>query len=339
MRRLTKKLSIVIICITTATILGQVNSVENATYAATVSEGTQFTVNNQIYNFKITTGEKLINVQEGQNVYEAYVSNNEHKVYMQFNCEDGTNFKDFIVTGSDNTIVGNISEEEPVLTIKDLKEGLNIIKIRNREDNSDLYKFYINYKNVQINGLNNRVNTGDEFKLDAIIDGHICKNVKWTSVGINSVIISEDGQLTAVNNGIAYIIATIYDNDGQNIIGSVNLKFNVSGEPKLGWIKNDGKWYYIDESTKCFKIGWFFANGKWYNFNNYGLMQTGWIKDQGKWYLINENGAMKTECWVKDHGNWYYLNSDGTMQTTSKYIDGKFYDFTKNGTLTEDNMH
>lgn len=333
MKLLIKRLTVLIIVITAIMTIGQGNLIINKIYAVTLGKIIQVNANSQIYNFKIITGEKLINVQEGPNVYKADVSNNDHKVQMQFDSEPGINCNDFVVTGSDNTIVGNISDEQSLVTISNLKEGLNVINIKNRADNAELYKFYINYKNVKVSGLKNVVNAGDELKLDVIIDGKVCKNVEWTSVGISSVMINKDGHLTAVNNGIAYILATIYDENKKNIIGSINVKFNVSGESKLGWVKNAGKWYYIDEQTKSFKTGWLFYNNEWYSLDNNGSMQTGWIsrdgcwyylkptgnmatgwiKDQSKWYFLDRDGAMKTG-WIKDHGIWYYLNNDGSMK-------------------------
>ena len=331
-KKLVRYLSLVIILITIFTIWGQAGLIDNKIYASTVSNTDGIGSGNLIYNFKIITGENLVNVQEGPNVYKADISNNVNKVDIQFASRPGVDPSDFIVTGSDNSIAGSISQEEPILIMANLKEGLNIIKIRKKLDNTELYKFYINYKKVQIIGLKNLVNTGDKFNLYASIDGKVCNNVKWTAVGINSIMMSENGEVTALNNGIATIIATIYDNEGNNIIGSVSLGFNVCGAEKLGWVSNSGNWYYIDEYTNFFKIGWLFYNDKWYYLDNTGSMETGWIKDHGNWYLLNEDGYMKTG-WVKDHGNWYYLNSDGSMETKTKEIDGKVYSFNKIGEL------
>ena len=351
-KKLVRYLSLAIMSIIMFAILGQAKLMDNAVYALTTSNTDGVSDGNPIYNLKIITGEKLINVQEGSNVYKADISNNMDRVDIQFASIPGVDPNDFIVTGSNNTIAGSISQNEPILIIDNLKEGLNIIKIRKKLDNTELYKFYINYKKVQISGVKSVVNTGDKFNLYAEIDGKVFNNIKWASVGINSVMMSEEGEVTALNNGIATIIATIYDNKGDNIIGSLHLEFNVWGESKLGWINNSGKWYYIDEDTNSFKIGWLFDNGKWYFLgadgsiekgwiykNEYwfylkddGQMATGWVKDNGKWYLLSEDGFMKTG-WGKDHGNWYYLNTDGSMETKTKEIDGKVYSFNKVGEL------
>lgn len=339
-------------------ILGQAGLVENKIFAATLSNYENIYSNNLMSNLKIITGEKLVNVQEGSNVYKAEICNNSHDINIQFAVGDGSfgvrylKPNEYIVTGPDNTIVGSISEEEPILRIDNLKDGLNTITIRKKADNTELYKLYINYKNVQISGLKSIVNTGDKFNLYASIDGKVSNHVKWTSAGINSVMISEDGEITAINNGIATIIATIYDEKNKNIIGNINLEFNICGDAKLGWINNSGRWYYVDKKTNSFTIGWLFENGDWYYLDNYGelktgwiyknenwyylrsdgKMATGWIKDNGKWYLLNEEGIMKVG-WIKDHGNWYYLNSNGSMETKFKEIDGKIYYFNTFGEL------
>ena len=33
-----------------------------------------------------------------------------------------------------------------------------------------------------------------------------------------------------------------------------------------GWLKSNGKWYYLDPITGVMKSGWLFNNGKWYFF-------------------------------------------------------------------------
>lgn len=351
-KNLCRYLLIIVIAISIFAILGQAELLEDKVFASTISDTENISQDNLIYNFKIITGEKLVKVQEGPNVYKANISNNINKAEIQFASMLGVNSNDFIVTGFDNTVSGSISKQEPILIVNNLKEGLNVVKIRKKIDNTELYKFYINYKNVKISGVEPLVKSGDKFNLYASIDDEVCSNVKWTSFGINSVMISENGEVTAFNSGMANIIATIYDNNWDNIIGSISLEFNVSGQGKLGWVNNSKKWYYIDENTNSFKLGWFLDNGKWYYFGNdgsiekgwiykdgdwfylkdNGQMATGWIKDNGKWYLLNEDGSMKTG-WLNDHGNWYYLNSDGSMETKTKKIDGKVYSFNKLGEL------
>ena len=93
---------------------------------------------------------------------------------------------------------------------------------------AQLEKAEINYKNIKVNGLDNVVEVGDTSKLEAVIDGEVHDNVKWKSSNNDNVVVSENGELTAVQNGIASVIGTVYDQSGKNIIGNVDIEFNIS---------------------------------------------------------------------------------------------------------------
>ena len=306
--------------------------------------------NEYIYGLKVTTGEKLID--QGESIYKCDIYSNKSMVTFQVKLSNGNKPSDFIVTDDDNTIIGSIDGGTPCLVTVNLKPGENIVIIKNKKDNSQLYKIYVNYINVQVKGIKDSVYVGDNLKLQVKKDDNMFfDNVKWSSSGIDTVMISNDGNITALNSGIANVIGTIYD-DSNNIIGNVNIDFNVCGEKASGWISNNGKWYYIDEFTRTIKIGWIFSNGEWYYTDAEGAMKTGWIyengswyylkengvmatswiKDNGKWYLLDSGGAMK-KGWAKDHGNWYYLNNDGSMQTSAKIINGVKYNFNSHGEM------
>lgn len=332
------------------------DSIEKKAYATiTGMESNQLTNSDtrELSNFKITTGEELVKGEDqNSNVYKAEVINNEYKVNIQFDAESNIDIKKFIIIGTDNSIVGSISNESPFIATVNLKEGENIIKIINKSDYNEVYKFKINYKAAKISGLKNTINVGDTFKLIGIIDGDEYDNIQWSSTSDGNAIISKDGIVKCISGGFATATGTIYDKDNEDIIGSLSVKFNVNGEGKYGWIKNGGNWYYIDSETKKLQTGWLFYNNEWYYFQSDGTlkygwlyldktwyyikstgnMATGWIKDKGKWYLLDQSGAMKTG-WIRDHGNWYYLNSDGSMETNQEKIDGKTYIFNEHGEL------
>lgn len=307
-----------------------------------------------IYELSTTTGEKLI--KQSDKTYKCNICSNKSEIIFQAKLADGSKQKDFIVTDDNNTIIGSICDGTPCLIKVNLKLGDNIVIIKNKKNNSQLYKIYVNYTNVQVKGIKDWVYTGDNLKLEVKNNDTVYNNVKWISSGIDTVMVTSDGNLTALNSGIANVIGTIYD-EGNNIIGNVNIDFYVCGEKVSGWINNNGKWYFIDEVTRTIKIGWIFFNGEWYHTDITGAMQTGWyfengnwyylkengvmatswIKDSGKWYLLDAGGVMK-KGWVKDHGNCYYLNSDGSMQTSDKVIDGVKYKFNAHGEL-QDNFN
>ena len=56
------------------------------------------------------------------------------------------------------------------------------------------------------------------------------------------------------------------------------------------------------------QTGWVEDNYKWYYLNNSGVMQTGWLKDiDGRWYYLYENGSMATNTVI----DGYVIGSNG----------------------------
>lgn len=310
-----------------------------------------------IYNVKIAGGEQLSNLKSGENIYKADVCSNKNEVVFQVDLKSGFKASDFIVTGDDNSIIGVLSEESPHIIKVNLNPAVNTITIKSSKDNCELYKFYINYENVTIDGLGKSIFAGDTLNLSVKSDNKTYDNVKWNSSELKSSKVNENGSITILKPGIANVKGIIYDGNN-NIIGNLDVSFNVCGERKTGWVDNNGKWSYIDKDTQEVKTGWIFNDGEWYCSDSNGIMQTGWIcqdgiwyylkengtmatswiKDNGKWYLMDAGGAMK-KGWAKDHGNWYYLDDkDGSMQTGTKEIDGVKYIFNAHGELQNNNL-
>ena len=105
---------------------------------------------------------------------------------------------------------------------------------------------------------------------------------------------------------------------------------------KLGWVSENGKWYYYD-LMGIKQTGWKYINGEWYYLNENGAMQTGWKYINGEWYYLNENGAMQTG-WKYINGEWYYLNESGTMQIGWKYINGEWYYMYNSGKMARNTI-
>ena len=117
-------------------------------------------------------------------------------------------------------------------------------------------------------------------------------------------------------------------NSNQGVVGWVKDKglwyyLNESGSMATGWVKDKGLWYYLNESGSM-ATGWVKDKGLWYYLNESGSMATGWIKDKSLWYYLNESGSMATG-WVKDKGSWYYLDTAGAMKTGWFTVSGKWY--------------
>ncbi|MGL4109254.1 N-acetylmuramoyl-L-alanine amidase [Clostridium sp. LP20] len=164
---------------------------------------------------------------------------------------------------------------------------------------------------------------------------------------------------------------------GINTIDGLKYEFSSSGAlvgeiGKSGWIKENGKWYYLDSAGKKVQ-GWNKVSGIWYYmgkdsvmvtgwqiidssiyyFQSSGAMVTGtqkidgktydfsssgyvrtadWYNINGKWYYSNTNGAI-AKGWLKLGSTWYYLNNTGEMVTGWQDIDGDRYYFKSYGAM------
>lgn len=103
------------------------------------------------------------------------------------------------------------------------------------------------------------------------------------------------------------------------------------GEMKTGWLNQGGSWYYLTESGSM-KTGWQNVNGTWYYLNGSGTMQTGWLNQSGTWYYLNSSGSMQTG-WLRQSGTWYYLTESGSMKTGWYQISTKWYYSYSSGAL------
>ncbi|APJ31435.1 choline binding protein PcpA [Streptococcus pneumoniae] len=125
-------------------------------------------------------------------------------------------------------------------------------------------------------------------------------------------------------------------NSNRGVVGWVKDKglwyyLNESGSMATGWVKDKGLWYYLNESGSM-ATGWVKDKGLWYYLNESGSMATGWVKDKGLWYYLNESGSMATG-WVKDKGLWYYLNESGSMATGWVKDKGLWYYLNESGSM------
>ncbi len=119
----------------------------------------------------------------------------------------------------------------------------------------------------------------------------------------------------------------------QNEDGSWNF-LNNDGTKATGWVKSpaSGLWYYMDSEGKMMSNGWIKDNGAWYYLQESGAMKTGWLNDKGTWYYLQASGAMKTG-WLNDNGTWYYLQASGAMKTGWLNDNGTWYYLNSSGAM------
>ncbi len=111
------------------------------------------------------------------------------------------------------------------------------------------------------------------------------------------------------------------------------------GEARVGWIRQDGKWYLFDKDGWML-VGWQKKDGRWYHLASDGGMDEGWLKDGGYWYYLEPgHGHMRTG-WIKVGKKDYYLHPkkdgihpEGSMVVGPADIDGKHCEFGADGAL------
>lgn len=124
-------------------------------------------------------------------------------------------------------------------------------------------------------------------------------------------------------------------------VGNLSSGNYVQSGYSVGWILQNGVWYYRYPNGAYKVNGWEKINNLWYLFDNAGRMLTGWQNRNGFWYYLNPSGDMKTG-WHKEGNSWYFLNTDvnnneGVMlaNTWLQSADGKRYYIGQDGRMCE----
>ena len=148
----------------------------------------------------------------------------------------------------------------------------------------------------------------------------------------------ENAVFYAFNKSGAMVDGAWYEytyDDGQDSFWFYATK---GGALKKGWLKDGGKWYYLDDNwcdmyANCMIV---MSDGKTYGFKKNGEMAIGWWEYEGDWYYFSTSGAMVEKDWVQTGGKWYYLKEGGEMaKSETLTIDGKDYTFGADGALVK----
>ncbi|MDG9404010.1 choline-binding protein PcpA, partial [Streptococcus pneumoniae] len=139
--------------------------------------------------------------------------------------------------------------------------------------------------------IGNNINSLPSFFLSGVLDSlkeiHIKNKSTEFSVKKDTFAIPETVKFYVTSEHIKDVLKSNLSTSNDIIVEKVdNIKQETDvAKPKknsnqgvVGWVKDKGLWYYLNES---------------------GSMATGWVKDKGLWYYLNESGSMATG-WVKD---------------------------------------
>ncbi|HEU6645053.1 TPA: choline-binding protein PcpA, partial [Streptococcus pneumoniae] len=137
--------------------------------------------------------------------------------------------------------------------------------------------------------IGNNINSLPSFFLSGVLDSlkeiHIKNKSTEFSVKKDTFAIPETVKFYVTSEHIKDVLKSNLSTSNDIIVEKVdNIKQETDvAKPKknsnrgvVGWVKDKGLWYYLNES---------------------GSMATGWVKDKGLWYYLNESGSMATG-WV-----------------------------------------
>lgn len=135
------------------------------------------------------------------------------------------------------------------------------------------------------------------------------------------------------DNGKSYYFDNTYRMlTGWQTIDKSKYYFSSNGVRFSGLLTLNGKLYYLDDASGTMQTGWKFVSGKKYYFNSNGCAQIGWQTIDNARYYFDKNGVMQTGL-LKISNQTYYFNSNGQMAKGWQTISGKKYYFNGNGIM------
>ena len=141
-----------------------------------------------------------------------------------------------------------------------------------------------------------------------------------------------------VENGWYKDVVYYQDEEGVEYTEDEWYYFGKDGAAVKGWLKDGGKWYYLDAKWAAMRTEWLTMDDgtEYYLDKDTGAMKTGWQQIDDVWYYFKESGAMVKSDWVKSGSKWYYLKDNGEMaKSETLEIKGKKYTFGADGAWIE----
>ena len=135
----------------------------------------------------------------------------------------------------------------------------------------------------------------------------------------------------------------VVNTTGLVVIGD-NVYCLINGKLVTGWQNVDGKYVYVDATTKKVQVGSVTVSGITYDTDEMGFVKGVWVKDSnGTKYSYGPK--FHTREWVEIDGEKYYFGTDSYMYTGIRFIvvnrnnikEGyRVYKFAEDGKLLDD---
>ena len=151
-----------------------------------------------------------------------------------------------------------------------------------------------------------------------------------------TVLACSSGTAAALTAGQPVPVQAIAFSGWKKISG--NWFYYTSGKVRTGWVKIDGRTYYVDAITGR-KSGFATIDGRKYYFDSSGAMTTGWQTINGYKYYMGGNGQIRKGFQTIGGKKYYFWPSTSnghyscTMATKFFTVDGKGYYAGGNGQI------
>ena len=152
----------------------------------------------------------------------------------------------------------------------------------------------------------------------------------------NTGFIRENGKVYYVENGQKTTgWKSINDSEETKSADKTWIYLSPTGEVQTGWLKDNGTWYYFDESGAMKENQWFQQKDGWYYADKSGALKVyEWFQVNGKWYFATEKGSIVTNAWIKSNDEVYHFDESGVMAENEWFqANGGWFYASKSGAI------